>query len=174
MQGEVRKNTHAGGKDMTILGWIQVVFGLLAIGTGAIVLRGVLRVTLSGHRLVRFLRWSLLASVAGLIPLTRHLTPIQGICMLSVYGSAAIVLAWRKFHLAGLWRPVFALSIVAVLYLNVVSMSIRLFNYYPLFSMESMDYGSRFAVAQFFLASVFAVLGVLAVRVCHARHTQSL
>ena len=159
---------------MKIDWWIHVLLGLLAIGSGAIVLHGVLKVRLSGNRVVRFLRYSLIASVAGLLPLTPHLSPIQGICMLSVYCAGAAVLAWRKFRLAGLWRSVFSLSVVAVLYLNVVSMSIRLFNYYPLFSMESMDYGSRFAIAQFFLASVFAVLGVLAVRVCHARHTQSL
>ena len=48
---------------MKILGWIHVVLGLLAIGSGAIVLRGVLRVALSGHRVVRFLRYSLIASV---------------------------------------------------------------------------------------------------------------
>jgi len=156
---------------MRIIEWIGILLGLLAIGAGAIVLRGVLRVALSGNWVVRFLRYSLVASLVGLLPLTRHLSAIQAICMLSVYCSAAIALAWRKFHLAGLWRPVFALSIVVVLYLNVVSMSIRLFNYSPLFSMESTDSGSPFAVAQFLFASVFAVLGVLAVRVCRARRT---
>ena len=154
---------------MKILEWIGILLGLLAIGAGAIVLRGVLRVALSGNWVIRFLRLSLISSLVGLLPLTRHFSPIQEICMLSVYGSAAIVLAWRKFHLAGLWRPVFALSIVAVLYLNVVSMSIRLFNCSPLFSMEPMDSGSRFAIAQFFLASVFAVLGVQALRMCHVQ-----
>ena len=69
---------------MKIVEWIQVVLGLLAIVSGAIVLRGVLSVALSGHRVVRFLECSLVASLAGLLPLTRHLSPIQGICMLSV------------------------------------------------------------------------------------------
>lgn len=156
---------------MTILGWIQVVFGLLAIGSGAIVLRGVLRVTLSGHRLVGFLRWSLLAGVAGLLPLTRHLTPIQGICMLSVYCAGAVVLAWRKFRLAVLWRSVFAFSIVAVLYLNVVSVSIRLFAFSALFAMPPAKSGTLFEIVQLFFASTFAALGVLAARICHAQRT---
>jgi hypothetical protein len=156
---------------MEILGWIQVVLGLLAIGFGAIVLRGVLRVALSGNRVVWFLRCSLIAALAGLLPLTRHLSPIQGICMLSVYCAGAAVLAWRKFRLAGLWRSVFAFFIVAVLYLNVVSVSILLFKYPPVFVMAPAESGSLFEIAQFFFASVFAVLGVLAVRMCRALRT---
>lgn len=156
---------------MKILGWIQVVLGLLAIGSGTIVLRGILRVALSCNRVVWFLRYSLSASVAGLLPLTRQLSLIQGICMLSVYCAGAAVLAWRKFHLAGLWRPVFAFFIVAVLYLNVVSVSLLLFKHSPLLAMALTESVSRFEIAQFFFASVFAVLGVLAVRMCHAQQT---
>ena len=158
---------------MKIFEWIQVVLGLLAIGSGAIVLRGVLRVALSGNRVVRFLEYSLIASLAGLLPLTPHLSPIQRICMLSVYCSGGVVLAWRKFHLAGLWRPVFAFFVVAVLYLNVVSLSILLFKHSPLFAMASTESVSRFEIAQFCFASVFAVLGMLTVRKCHAQRTHS-
>ena len=170
---KVGKNETRGRKDMTIQAWIHVVLGLLAIGSGAVVLHGVLRVALSASRVVRFLECSLIASLAGLLPLTGHLSPIQGICMLSVYCSVAIVLAWRKFHLAGLWRPVFAFLIVAVLYLNVVSLSIQLLNHSPLFAMEATEPSSLFGIVQFFLASAFAMLGVLAVRMCHAQRTSS-
>jgi hypothetical protein len=149
---------------MRIFGWIQVALGFLAIGSGAVVLRGLLRVTLSGHRVVRFLECSLIASLACLLPLTRHLLPIQGICMLSVYCAGVAVLAWRKFRLAGLWRSVFAFSIVAVLYLNVVSVSIQVFNHSPLFAMAVTESGSHFQIAQLFLASAFAALGVLSAR----------
>jgi hypothetical protein len=155
---------------MKILGWIHVVLGLLAIGSGAIVLRGVLRVALSCNRVVWFLRYSLIASLSGLLPLPRHLPSIQEICMMmTVYCSAAVVLAWRKFGLAGLWRPVFALSLVAVLYLNVVSVSIQLFNHSLLFAMTATESGSYFEIAQFFFASVFVVLGALSIRICHAQ-----
>jgi hypothetical protein len=156
---------------MEILGWIQVVLGLLAIGSGAVVLRGVLRVSLSGNRVVWFLRCSLIAALAGLLPLTRHLSPVQGICMLSVYCAGAVVLAWRKFCLAGLWRPVFAFFIVAVLYLNVVSVSLLLGQHSAVLAMASTEAVSRLEIAQFFFASVFAVLGVQAVRMCRVLRT---
>ncbi|MGO9435777.1 MAG: hypothetical protein ACLP00_15990 [Terracidiphilus sp.] len=155
---------------MKIFGWIQVVLGLLAIGSGAMVLRGLLRVALSGHRVVRFLECSLIASLVCLLPLTPHLLPIQGICMLSVYCAAVAVLAWRKFHLAGPWRAIFAFSIVAVLYLDVVSVSIQLFNHSPLFAMAVTESDSHFEIAQLFLASAFVVLGVLSVRHLQQTH----
>lgn len=157
---------------MTILEWIHVVLGMFAIGSGVIVLRGLLRVALSCNRVVRFLRYSLLASVAGILPLTRHPSSIQGICMLSVYCVGTVVLAWRKFHLAGPWRSVFAFVIVAVLYLNVVSLSIRLFNHPPLFAKVSAESVSNFEIVQLCLAVSFAVLGVLAVSMCRVQRTQ--
>jgi len=158
---------------MKILGWIQVLFGLLAIGSGAIVLHGILKVSLKENRVVRFLRYSLIASVAGLLPLTPHLSPIQAICMLSVYCAGVVVLAWRKFRLAGLWRSVFAFSMVGVLYLNVAFVSIRLFRFNSAFVMPSREFGSLFAVTEFFLASVFAILAAFAVRTCHAQRVHS-
>jgi hypothetical protein len=154
---------------MKAIGWIHVLLGLLAIGSGTIVLQGVMKVELSWNPVARFLRYSLIASVAGLLPLTPQLSPIQGICMLSVYCAGAVILAWRKFHLAGLWRPVFAFFIVACFYLNVVSVSFRLCKDSLPFEMASMESGSPFEVAQFLFASVSAVLGVLAVRKCHTQ-----
>jgi hypothetical protein len=89
--------------------------------------------------------------------------------MLSIYCAGVVALVWRKFRLAGFWRPVFAFSIAAVLYLNVVSGSIQLFNLSPLFAIAATESGSPFEIAQFFFASAFAELEVLAVRICHAQ-----
>jgi hypothetical protein len=86
---------------MNVLGWIQVVLGLLAIGSGAIVLRGVLRVALNGSRVIRFLEYSLIASVAGLLPITGHLSPTQGICL---HGASSTLLAGgARSSLSSLW-----------------------------------------------------------------------
>ncbi|HKN20014.1 MAG TPA: hypothetical protein VJX73_01285 [Terracidiphilus sp.] len=154
---------------MNILGGIQAVFGLLAVGYGVMVMRGVLRVSLSGERARRFLKYSLIASLAGLLPLTHHLSLSQGICMLSVYCSAVVVLACLKFHLAGIWRTVFAFSITVVLYLNVVSLLIQLFNRSHLFATATSVAYSVLEITQFLLAAFFVVLEVLAVRKCHVK-----
>lgn len=156
---------------MKIFALMNVVFGLLAMGSGAIVLHGILRHAPSRKWTIRFLRYSLLASLVGLLPPTRHLVPIQEICMLSVYCSGAAILAWLKFHFAGVWRLVFAFLITVVLYLHVVSISIQFFNHVPLFITANMQSYPRFEITQLFLAAIFALLGMLAVTKCHPQPT---
>ena len=158
---------------MNVLVWINLAFGVLAVGYGAIVLRGVLKGTLRGKWPKRFLACSLLASLAGLLPFTLRLAPIQQICMVSVYCSAVAIAAWLKFHLFGIWRPVFAFSVTAVLYLDVLSGSVQLFTNSRLFATALAGPFSAFHVIQFFFTVLFAVLGVLVARKCHAEPTRS-
>jgi hypothetical protein len=159
---------------MSLLIWINAVFGMLATGYGMIVVRGVVRGTLRSKWPARFLVYSLLASLAGLPPLTRHITPLQHICMLSVYCSAAAVAAWLKFHLFGFWRPVFALSVTSVLYLDLVSGSLQLLTIAHLFISRLEEHFWAFRVLQFGLAAVFGVLGALALRNPRPEPTRSL
>src|SRR5215469_18507609 len=106
-------------KTMAIFTFVNVALSVVAIGSGAIVLRGLLRGTLTNRWTVTFLQSSLIASVAELLSPAHHLHAIQEICMLSVYVSAVAVLAWLDFGLKGAWRSIFAFSIALVLYLNV-------------------------------------------------------
>jgi hypothetical protein len=158
---------------MKILVWINLAFGVLATGYGTLVVRGVLRRSLRGKWPTRFLACSLLASLAGLLPFTLHLAPIQQICMVTVYCTAVAIAAWLKFHLFGIWRPVFALSVTAVLYLDVVSWAVQLFTNSRLFATALAGPLSAFHVIQFVFAALFVVLGVLAVKKCHAEPTRS-
>jgi len=152
---------------MKIFAWMNAGFGLLAIGFGAIVLRGILKRSLSRKWLVKFLRWSLLASVAGLLPPVRHLAPIQQVCMLSVYCAGGAILAWLHFRLVGIWRQVFTFLITTVLYLNAVSVSIGIFNHFPLLTAASIAFSPCFEITQACLAVAFAALSILVVRSCH-------
>src|ERR1700676_4725271 len=112
---------------MDPFGWINVALGLLAAVAGVIVLCGMFQRRLSCASTVRFLRWSLIASLAGPLPLTHHLTPVQQICILSGYCAGAAIVAWLKFGLLGRWRTIFALSVTAVLYFDCAFLSIRIF-----------------------------------------------
>ena len=151
---------------MILFGWINLAFGLLAAFAGVIVLRGVFRRTLSSASTVRFLRWSLVASLAGLMPLTRHLTPVQQTCIVSVYCSGAAIIAWLKFGLVGRSRRVFALSVTGILYFDVVFVATRLFRNPPLFTAPLASPLPFFQFVQILFAVAFIVLGILAVRKC--------
>ena len=90
--------------------------------------------------------------------------------MLSVYCSGAIVLAWRRFHFAGLWRPVFAFMIVAVLFLNVDSVAIQVFNHFP---SGNGGNGIRFALYDRAILPCFSLCraGSAVSKVTHSGHT---
>jgi hypothetical protein len=151
---------------MNLFGWINLAFGLLAAFAGVIVVRGVFERKLSSAPTVRFLRWSLVASLAGLMPLSRHLTPVQQICMASVYCSGAAIIAWLKFSLVGSSRRIFALSITGILYFDVVFVATRLFRNPPLFTAPLANPLPFFQFVQILFTAAFTVLGILAARKC--------
>lgn len=155
-----------GEMTMNIFGWINVTFGLVAAVVGVSVLRGVFHRPLSSASTSRFLMWSLIASLAGLMPITRHLTSVQQICILSVYCSGAAIVAWLKFDLLGRWRGIFALSITAVLYFDFAFVSAGLFRKSLMFIPSIAQSFSSFQLVQLLFAATFIVLGVLAVRKC--------
>ena len=146
--------------------WISIGFGVLAAVAGVLVLRGVFQKALSSASTVRFFRWSLVASFAGLIPLSHHLTLVQQICMLSVYCSAAAIVAWLRFGLLGHSRQIFVVAVTAVLYFDIACLATRLFRNPPLLPTVITQPPSLFQLIQVFFAVTFIVLGILAVRKC--------
>jgi hypothetical protein len=144
---------------MNVFGLINFAFGLFATLAGLIVLGGVFHRRLSSKSTVRFLRWSLIASLAGLMPLTRHLMPVQQISIVSVYCSGAAIVAWRKFGLVGSSRPIFALSVTAVLYFDVVFVATRLFRNPPLFTALGQPL-SLLQLVQVLFAAAFIVVAI--------------
>ena len=153
LQENVRSESEE--QMMNLFGWINLAFGLLAAFVGVIVLRGVFKRTLSSASTVRFLRWSLVASLAGLMPLTHHLSPVQQTCMVSVYCSGAAIIAWLKFDLVGRSRRIFALSVTAVLYFDIVFVATRIFRNPPLFTARLAQPLPFFQFVQIFVRSGF-------------------
>jgi len=155
---------------MSILRFVYAACDLLAIGAGTIVLFGLFTGELIDQRAALFLKCALAASVTGLFFPLHAFTLVQMCSMLSVYVSGMAFLAWRKFHLSGVWRSIFALTITIVLYLNVVVAIDQVF--------EQMSRFTRWAPAQSELASraaqyvvmmLFAVIGIVAVKRFHNR-----
>lgn len=151
---------------MSIFGWANLAFGVLAASAGVIVLRGFFKIRLSRASAVRFLMLSLLASLAGLMPLARHVTPVQLIGMVSIYCSAAAVVAWFRFGLIGRSRRVFAASVVAVLYFDFVFVFTWLFRNPPLFTVPLAEPLAFLQYLQILFAAGFLALGVLTVKKC--------
>jgi len=169
----VHKGTTHRGIVMNVLVGINFLFGVFAVGYGTIVLRGVLTGTLRHKWPARFRMCSLLTSMAGLLPFTFRLAPIQQICMMTVYCSAVAIAAWLKFHLIGIWRAVFAFFMTAVFYLDVLAGSVQLFTNSRLFATVLAGRFSALQLLQFVFTALFAAMGVLVVRKYHADPTRS-
>jgi hypothetical protein len=94
--------------------------------------------------------------------------------MLSVYVTGGAILAWRKFHLAGVWRSVFAVTATTVLYLNVCVFLVRpLSGPAPFGLLEFSPLGAISMVMQSLFAALFGGLAILAARRFHDGRTGS-
>jgi hypothetical protein len=153
---------------MKTLEWINAAFELQAVGFGAVVLRGVLRGSLRRRWVIRLLMCSLIASLVGLFPLTSQLTAIQKICMMSVYCSCLAVIPLLKHNLSEVWRPIFIVSTLAVLYLSVVAVLLLLLKHAPLLATTTAMEDSAVHSILWLFDSCFAVVVILAVKRCRS------
>ena len=151
---------------------IEIVFtfvyflcDLFAIGFGAKVLFRLVSGELLENAAVHFLRLVLATSIVGLLFPSHHLPYTHGISMLSVYVSGASILAWRKFHLTGIWYRIFSLSTTAILYLSVL-VAIAQFRSIssPFLALAPAQSMSVFALIQYIVMVSFAILAILVLR----------
>jgi hypothetical protein len=157
----------------SILTFLHVVSALLAIGFGAIVLVGILTRQLLNKWAVRFLRCSLITSLTALLFPFHPFIPTHWAYMLSIYLSGAAVLAWRRFHFAGVWSSIFAMSIPIVLYLDVLAVIVQIFKHIPsLMALAPTLSESPFLVTEFLVLMPFATYGIVAARRFHHEPTR--
>lgn len=159
-----------------IFTFVYVACDLVAIGTGAAVVFGLLRGKLPGKVTVLFLRYALITSVIGLLFPFPHfaLTQKEQISMVSVYVSGVAILAWRKYNLAGIWRSIFALATTIVLYLSVLAAIGQVFKHVTLFnSLVLEQFKSPIFVIHVVITLFFVVLGVAASSRVHKRRLTS-
>ena len=140
---------------------IHDALSILAICLGSLVLSDLLTRRLVCRRVVWFLRFSLGADLAVLLSHFHHLLPSQKVAMFSVYATGVIVLAWRAFHLNGLWCNAFAFALPIVLYLDTLALSIQVFSHIS--TVQSIGVSS-FRIAQILLLMVFVALGTVAAK----------
>ena len=160
---------------MSILRFVYAACDLLAIGAGTIVLFGLFTGELIDQRAALFLKCALAASVTGLFFPLHAFTLVQMCSMLSVYVSGMAFLAWRKFHLSGVWRSIFALTITIVLYLNVVVAIDGVFDQMSRFTgLAPVQSELTSRATQFLVMVFFAVIGIVAVKRFHNRGAHSL
>jgi polyferredoxin len=147
---------------MTLLTFVHVLLSLIGIGSGFVVLFGLLTSRRLNGWTALFLVTTVLTSVTGfLFPFHRFL-PSHGVGVISLIVLAVAIFARYTRQLAGAWRRSYVICAMTALYLNVFVLAVQLFEKVPaLKAMAPTQSEPPFKIAQLALLGLFIVLTVL-------------
>jgi hypothetical protein len=142
---------------------VHVVLSLIGIGSGFVVIFGLLSGRgLKGWTAV-FLASTVLTSVTGFGFPFHQLSPALYVGIISLVVLVAAILARYAFHLAGGWRRIYVISSVIALYFNVFVAIVQAFEKVPaLRAVAPKQSEPPFVVTQLAVVVLFVVLGKMA------------
>jgi hypothetical protein len=143
----------------------HVVISLIGIGSGLIVILGMLAAKRLGALTAIFLITTVATSVTGFLFPFEGFKPSYVIGTLSLIVLALAIVAFYGKHLAGAWRWVYVVTAIIALYFNVFVAIVQSFLKVPaLHTLAPKGNEPPFAIAQLTVLVLFIVLGFLAVR----------
>ncbi len=142
---------------------LHVVISLIGIASGLVVLIGMLCNRKLAGWTALFLGTTVLTSLTGfLFPVTAF-TPALAVGALSLVLLAAALVALYVFHLAGAWRPIYVVTAISALYLNVFVGVVQSFQKIAfLQSLAPTQSEPPFLIAQAVVLGLFIVAGIVA------------
>jgi hypothetical protein len=152
----------------------HVVVSLVGIGSGFVVVYGLLNSKRLDGWTALFLTTTVATSLTGFLFPIHGFTPGIGVGIISVILLAAAILARYRFALAGGWRRTYAITSVTALYLNVFVLIVQLFEKVPVLrALAPTQSEPPFQIAQAANLVIFATLAVLAAIKFHDEPAQS-
>ena len=156
------------GMPAAIYTFLHVLISLVGIGSGVVVMYGLL----SGERLdgwtALFLVTTVATSVTGFGFPFEHLLPSHKVGILSLVVLALAILARYRFHFAGAWRGIYVICAALALYLNVFVAVVQAFLKLPaLKALAPTQTESPFLVAQVGVLTLFVGLVIVAAKRFH-------
>lgn len=144
---------------------VHVVLSLIGILAGFIVVFAMFGSTLPGGWTGLFLATTILTSVTGYFFPRDHILPSHIVGAISLVLLALAVFALSSKRLAGSWRWIFVVTVVASLYLNVFVAVFQAFLKVPAIrALAPTQAEPPFLVAQVAVLVLFIAFGVFAVR----------
>jgi hypothetical protein len=150
---------------MTTLVLAHVVISLVGIGSGFVVIFGLLSGTRMDRWTMVFLLTTAATSITGFLIPAHKLMPSHVVGIISLFVLAVAMIARYGRHLAGGWRSTYVINAVLALYFNVFVLVAQLFDKVPaLKAMAPTQSEPPFVIAQVAVLILFVTLGILAVR----------
>jgi hypothetical protein len=142
----------------------HVLISLVGIGSGLVVLYGLLNAKrLDGWTGV-FLATTAATSVSGFLLPAPHFLPSHAVGILSLIVLVIAIVARYLRHLAGGWRTTYVITAVIALYFNVFVLVAQLFQKVPaLKALAPTGSEPPFLIAEVLVLGIFVVLGRRAV-----------
>ena len=146
------------GMSTAIYTIIHVIISLIGIGTGFIVLYGLLNGKLLSPWNFVFLVTTILTSLTGFGFPNSAITPGIVLGLLSIIVLAIAVVALCTFNLNGPWRRTYAITAMIALYFNCFVLIAQSFEHVPaLHALAPTATEAPFKIAQLLLLVLFAV-----------------
>jgi hypothetical protein len=144
---------------------LHVAISLMAIVAGLPVLQAMLQNRIAAGVTALFLITTVLTSVTGFMFPSGALLPSHIVGIISLVALAIAIVALYGFRLAGIWRPVYVVTAVLSLYLNVFVLVVQAFQKVaPLKALAPTQSELPFLIVQVALLAAFGYAGFLAVR----------
>jgi len=148
---------------LTSLTLVHVAISLVGIGSGIVVLYGMIAAKRVDSWTAVFLLTTVLTSVTGFFFPADHFTPGHALGILSLLALPIAIFARYRRNLAGAWRPAYVISSVFSLYLNVFVLIVQSFLKIPaLTGLAPTQSEPPFLVAQAATLALFLALGAFA------------
>ena len=153
------------GMSLSTFTLVHVIISLAAIASGFIVLFGLLGSNRMNGMTALFLATTILTSATGfLFPFTQ-LLPSHMIGIVSLVLLAIACIALYGMKLAGPWRPIYVVTAMLSLYLNVFVLIVQLFQKVSaLNAVAPTQSDPPFVIAQLAALVLFVAIGTLATR----------
>jgi len=144
---------------------VHVAISLIGIGSGLVVLFGLLKGRRFNGWTGLFLATTVATSVTGFGFPVAHFLPSHGVGILSLIALVGAIAALYRFQLAGAWRRTYVICAVVALYFNCCVLVVQSFEKVDaLKSLAPTQTEPPFAIAQLAVLALFVFAGIQAAR----------
>jgi hypothetical protein len=153
------------GMSLATYTFVHVLISLIGIGSGFVVLYGLITGRLLNRWTAVFLATTVATSVTGFAFPFTHLLPSHIVGIISLVVLAIAIWARYREHLAGGWGRTYVICASIALYLNSFVAVVQAFQKVPsLRALAPTQSEPPFAVVQLAVLALFVLLGTIATR----------
>ena len=153
------------GMSLSTFTLVHVLISLVGIGSGLLVVYGLLLGKRFDGATAIFLVTTVLTSLTGFLFPFEHLLPSHVLGIISLVALTIAIVARYPLHMARAWRSVYVVTAVLALYLNVFVLVAQIFMKVPAaHALAPTQKEPPFFIAQLLVMAIFIVLGIFAVK----------